>query len=186
MLGCLVAAGTGVCLIIYSIATPISFKLLVLPFPIFDNLFFLIIYFLIFLPAFCVIIPAAELSFYTVFFVDQINFNEESKHLEYIIIAGSFAGLNWIIFMFLVGGFIAQIVFTLISFGFMIGLLLLKEKKFGWYPFAVRVGWSLGLVLWFMYLAFTRWGALPRKSPDYYYGGSYKNIWRRVPVPDDY
>lgn len=166
--------------------SPLGFKLLVLPFPIFSNLFWQILYFPIFLTLFCAVLPAAELSYYTVFFVDQIGLAEEKKHLEYLIISASYALTNYVMFIFLVGGFFAQITFTLVMFGFMLGLLFLKEKKFGWYPFGVRIGFSVGLCLWFVYLMFTRWGILPRKVPDYYYGGSYKNIWRRVEAPQNY
>lgn len=152
-------------------------KVLTLPFPYFRTTFFRLFYNLLFLILYHLILPGAEVAYYSIFLPEVCP--EGKEMITNLMISGAYAGMNWFAIVFIFKRFFAQLFITALAFGIMFGLLTLKKQK--GLPLAVTARYTLSfaVLFWLLWLAMTRKGWLRRKQPEYNFDGNVKNIWRR-------
>lgn len=168
----------GFILVLYSLIFPLKMKALILPFPLFRGWFFKLFYNIFFLLLYGVALPAGEMAYYVVFLRELVP--EDNKVIEALFISGFYALMNWCGVVFIFKGFFSQIFVTALAFGIMFGIIHLVNTR-NLTPLTVTVRYILAwaILIWLIYLAMTRKGWLGRSTPDYYYNGNVKNIWRR-------
>lgn len=168
--------GLGLLLIILCRISPIGFTALTLPFPYFSGWFFRFIYNLLFFVLYHLALPLAEVAYYSVFLTSLVP---QDSLMGDLMVAGAFAGMNFIACIFIIQKFLAVLFFTALSFGLMYGLLKVKKTKGLPLAATARIAFSFAILFWLIWLAMTRKGWLNRKQPTYNFDGNILNIWKR-------
>ena len=171
-------AALGFIFALYSMIFPIKMTAFILPFPLFRGWFFKFFYNIFFLILYCVALPAGEVAYYVVFLRDLVP--DENKMMQNLMISGFYALMNWFAIIFMFKGFFAQIFITLLAFGSMFAIIhMVNTRNLTPLTVTLRYVLSWAVLFWLIYLAMSRKGWLGRSTPDYYYNGNVKNIWRR-------
>ena len=170
--------GLGFIFMLYSMFFPLKMTAFFLPMPIWKGWFFKLLYHIFFFVLYGVALPLGEILYYVVFLREIVP--DKNKTMQALMISGFYALTNWFAIIFMFKDFFAQLWITILAFGAIFGLLYIVINRNS-VPLGVTIRFALSfaVMFWLLYLDMSRKNWLPRSTPNYYYNGNVKNIWRR-------
>lgn len=168
----------GIVLSIYSLLVPLGPTKITLPFPIPDTVAMTIIYWMFFFAAYGVLLPLAETAYFAVFLEGEMS--QHFAALRDFVISAAYAGVNFILILFVVQEFVAVLVYTGFAFGIMFALLYIKKTQGLSYAAVFRFSLGIGICVWLLYLKGSEKNWFGRKSPEFFASANLGNFWHKV------
>jgi len=142
-----------------------------LPFIVTEKWYISVVYDIVFIILYGVACPLAESLFYMVFQANQWD------GLTSDIMICAFYGLSqYLAFMYIISSWIPQILFGVISGFIMFGLIYIRDKRSFFVATGYRVGVSLAVVFWILFMKYLGNSVIQTKQPTFFWKYNPANI----------